>query len=988
MSRTLLARPSYLHAASRVSSASSESGLAAGPAVADSTNAGQLVIRSSGVPYAAASIVARLHTGGNPTGYALPGVAGRARGAGLTWRNSTDAVSLNRGYTDTPYLVRVAHPIGYGANHAPTSTPRELSDGYLGVFLATTTAQQRFYRIASDWSQSSVEVSTLSLPSINHRVDFCILPSGRLVAAVGAQGGQDGIQTYYSDDDGATWAALGYSAPGILTSTADVLCIEAVGDDVVLLQASRTGARATRVLLSHDGGATFTSVDTATTLTNPRTCVRDGIVLATTRSATLVRVVSIAPGGGCSSLVATTANTFADVQAIACRDDGVLWALGWNAANTTDQDMEISASLDGGLTWADATADPVADLEQAAYATSGMDALSAGTWRGAVIAIGRANSNLGSDGGLHFLQFGEWANVTDGFGGATAPEVYQHSYWALGYPQEFGWTRTDLGAGCTLTNQPYLNMTGGAGVNSDFRSSGAWWTTAATDSRKVRARLRINSGGNLGADEIRIKMAMDDGANTQIVTVRFTTTGARMVDHAGTIIGASLTDDLTAWTDFIFAFAHDAPSPGGAGRVTAWYKQDADATYTLWQADQSVPEQAGAVTDSCSFGGTAGGNVNWDLAYLASSESTEGQHDGQTNPADLSPWPLAASYDIPTTQNVRLGGLNGGGIPGDVYTVATTYSRGKEQIWRELRPSRYWATSADKTAANIVLDAGAGNEWDIQVIAVLGTNYRTATLEANATDAWGGPSFSVGLDATTWEGIVGAATRGPGYIGPARAPGWRDHQYRSDGDAHRWFLEVGAHGAVALTVYEISDNDDGRIYVEDADFSAVTAGTTIRVFGDRMAVRLPSRRNFRFARLSIGSQDTIDGHYRTGTIVIDRPLDLSQLYEHGFVDRVEPRVTITEATAGYRSTLREGPRRHVLACQWGPIDRRVDAVDLRLADFFAALDGQPFLLWRDVNDPLSVGLYQYAGAVAMPNLLGEHEDNLGRVEQVVLEEVW
>lgn len=986
MSRTLFCRPSYLHAASRVSSASGELGLMVGAPAAVTGNDGALVLRSSGTPFSAVSLVARLHTGGNPTGYAIPGVAGRARGAGLTWRNAADATTLYRGYTDTPYLVRVAHPLAYNAGHGPPSTPRELANGNLGILVSTSTTSHTFRRVTSSWGAlSTVTVSTLTLPSAAYRPDFVVLPSGRLVAGIPGQGGQDGIQTYYSDDHGATWAELGYSAAGIGGAARAILCMEAVGDDIVAILASATGATTTRVLVSHDGGATFASVDTGTTLANPRTCVRDGVVIATHRSGVALRVYHLAPGGGFGAEVVTSAGCFGDVHCIASRPDGVLWGFGWEASGGNGLDMEITASLDGGVTWADPTADPVVDLEQAAYGTDGLSDVSAGAWRGAIIVVGRVTSNAGSDGGLHFLQFGEWANVTDGFGGATAPEVYQHSYIGIDYPQNVGWTRADIGAGATLTNEPYLKIVGTAAVNSLFTSSAAWWSTGTGDARKARFRCRVNSGGSVGDDRSRLRIQMDDGVNVQRVELRVSTTTARLQDNTGATLVSDATIDLTGWVDFIIAFAHDAPV-AGAGRVSAWYKTDAAATYTQWASDVSVPELAATVGDNLSFGGATAAAVDWDIAYIGATESAEGQHNGFTNPTDLSPWPLSSSYDVPTSENVRVGGRNGGGIPGDTYTVATTYSRGKEQVWRELRPSRYWATT-DSGAATLVLDAGAGNAWDLQVIALLGTNYRTATLEANATDAWGAPSFSVGLDATAWAGLSSSATRGPGYIGPAAAPGWRAGQYRSDGDAHRWFLAVAAYGEVAAAVYEVSDNDDGRVYVEDVDFSAVPNGTAIHVFADRMAVQVP-RANFRFARLSIASQKTADGEYRTGTLVLDRPFDLSVLYEHGFADRMEPRVTLTEVPAGYRSALREGPRRHVLACQWGPIDRGVDDFDLALVDFFAALEGQPFLLWRDTRDATAVGLYQYTGAVALPNLWGEHEDNLGRVEQVVLEEVW
>ncbi len=977
-----LCRPGYLHRASCVLSASTESGLEVAPPGPTITNTGSLVLRASGVPYAELDAIVRIQAGGAARGYALPGAAGYAPGAGAAWKLDGDADTLYRGYTDTPYLVRVAHPIGYGANHAPTSTPRQLADGYMGVFLATTTTAQRFYRVATDWTSSSVLVSSLTLPGTGYRVDYCILPSGRLVAGVHAQGGQDGIQTYYSDDEGATWAALGYSAPGVGAAARDVLCLESVGDDVVAILASSTGATTARILLSRDGGATFTSVDTSTTLTNPRTCVRDGVVIVAHRAATTVYVYPMAPGGGLGTPVATTAGANG-VTAIACRDDGVLTALGWEDSGGNDQRMDMSMSLDGGLTWTDPAADPVLDLEQAAYAQNGIDALSAGTWQGSVIAVARADSNTGSDGGLHFLVFGEWATVTDGFGGAVSPEVYQHSYIAIGYPAEFGWTRADTGAGATLANQPYLNIAATGAVNSNFTSSAAWWTTAAGDGKRIRLRVRVNSGGSLADNRSRVRFSMDDGANSQGGLLRFSTTAMRMYDLTGVQIGSDATLDLTGWVDIVIAFAHDT-TPGTSGTMSAWYRRDTDAqgVYTSWFSAQASLELAATAQDQLEFGGNVAGAADWDIAYLAHAEAAEGLHDGFTSPADLSPRRLASGFDVHVSKGVQLGARASGGIPGDTYTLATRYGFGKEAIWQELRPSRHWRSSADNTSANVVFDATSGDRFRGDLIALFGTNFRSATWQMNATNSWGAPSVSVSLDATVSTFSATAGVRGMGYVGPLSSADWRPGQWKSDGDGHRWFVEVGG------IVYEIDDNDNDRLYVEGIDFSA--ASGTCYIFGDRMAAAF-SFAQHRFARVLVGSQDTADGHYRVGTVICDRAWTPAQLYDYGYVERVEPRVVIDEGESGYRSSARLGPRRYSMAIQWPPIDRMRSATDdleQRLRDLYAAADGghRPIVYWRDSADQSTLYLVRVLETYTASNVWGEGTNEVTRVDQLVLSE--
>jgi hypothetical protein len=75
---------------------------------------------------------------------------------------------------------------------------------------------------------------------------------------------------------------------------------------------------------------------------------------------------------------------------------------------------------------------------------------------------------------------------------------------------------------------------------------------------------------------------------------------------------------------------------------------------------------------------------------------------------------------------------------------------------QNIHTSRVWRTnSGDLSAQTIVLDAGAGNTFTVDCVALLAhnfTNAATLKFQMNATDAWGGPSIDETL---TWRsGII------------------------------------------------------------------------------------------------------------------------------------------------------------------------------------------------------------------------------------------
>lgn len=978
-------RPGHLHAADRVLSASTERGLTVAPPTPTSTNVGTIRLRTSGVPWAAVNTVVRLQTGGNPVGYAHPGSTA-PNGSAATWRNSTDTTSQYRGYVDSSYLVRVEFPATYAAGTGYPSTPRQLADGALGFLTqATPTAGGNFWRVpANGGAASSVVMANAGAAlSAVGRSDFVVLPSGRLVAFVHSS---TGPKRLHSDDNGVTWSASVDVTLGTI-GQASTICVEYVDDVIVAVVASPTGAAATEVLVSMDEGFTFSTVDSSKTLRDARTCVTSTgkiLVLDASSGATGNGVREIAPGGGLGDEVLIGGPAHADAPAaIVTRDDGVTWAYIWNYTGTTNLDMHCRVSLDGGTTWATPNSGlDIADLGTT-LADGGYQAISAGTWHGKIILLGVTKATTGSDDVLHMLTFGGWESVTESTGG---DKTYEHTYVPMDYPDSVGWTRSNFGAGATITNTGPLRIVSTGADNTEYRSPTAVWSSSAGDSRRARFRVRINSGGSTADDRSRFRFVMDDTVNQQEVKIRFSTTGIAVVDGAGNSLG-SATITMTGWVDFLLYFKHDAGA-GGSGDASLYYKaagtiHDTDEPWIVVFENATVAEVVG-VEDRVVFGGNTGGATSWDIAYIGigDDDALAIASNGFVNPTNLRGRPLTATSDYFLSAGTNLGARNAAGSPGDTYTVTTGYQYAKEDVWREFRPSRCVRSSADGTTWDWRADAGANNQFKGDTIALFGTNFRTCTFEANATDTWGAPTVTVSLDATLVTSTVGAANRGPGYFGPAVSLNWRAGQYRSDKDAHRFFVQVAGE------VYEITDNDEDRLYVENVDFSAVTG--TFYIFGDRMAAILTFAQQ-RFVRISLPSQGTSDDYFQLGTVIFDKSFTPAMPYDETFTDRVVPAVVAFESEPGHSSRVRKGPRRYSTQVEWAPIDYKASLTtdeERRIASFYAAIEGNltPIVFWRDITDIATLSLVYVEGVYAAPNLLGELKTAVARIDKLDLVE--
>lgn len=965
----VLVRPTSQHAAANVLSATSEAGLTIGEPEPDADNAGTLRLRCSGTPTIAEDIAVELSTGGGPYGYAPAGITTAATGSAAKWRRTSEATSKQRGYVDSSAFVAPFLLLDI-ANQGVSSTPRELADGTLGFLTPDSGAldiQFRRYNTAGTYAGGAT--LPVSMWTALARPDFVVMPSGRLVALVPTTSAGE-LTSCYSDDNGDTWAILAVSNVGVDEA---LCCAEVVGDDVVLIRAPTSTSGTGYVQLSRDGGATFTTVATDT-FNIPRTCVRDGVVYVSEVQAITVYVRALSPGGAPGTAVATgvACNGTAASSCIVARDDGTLWVFATEATADGTLDMDQAVSADGGATWTGTATSPL-NLVKTAYANSGYFRISGGMFGARMIVLAEIDATTGTNSGPHLLAFGEWSNV--GHNGAGK------AYLPLDYPEALSWTRTNTGVGATVTNNGPLKLISAVADYTDYQAPTTVWA-AATSAATLQFALKVTSGGSLANKQIRVRAEVTDGVDGQGVQITFLTTGARCVDMNNTQIGSDLSIALsTDVYEFMVGLKFDALA-AGTGRVSIWYRVLNAETWTNWISSGAVSEVLGAPGQRLRFGNAVGAVTTAEWYSISVDDSGDGGL--ATATSVLSGRPLSAAYDYRLASGINLGAYGTGGVTGDTYTVATRYTYGADNVWTELRPSRRAESTSDAADWALTFDAGASDLFHGDVVAVFGTNMRTASWQMGSVASPWASLVTVALDATLR--TFTASASGAGYITAAGVPNWRPGQYKSNGDSRRFFVQV-YDGANYLS-YEITDNDESRLYIAGVDLTGI--GAAVAIFGDRMAARLPQFVQYRYARLYVTAQDTADETFRVGTPIFDRGWTPAQLYDFGFVERVEPNVATTDADNGASLSYQRGPTLDTLSIQWPPLDRlRVD-VEERLRDFYRSISGSlvPVVLWRDTADLATLSLVQVREVYQATNVRGELGTALTRVDQLVLREVW
>lgn len=994
-------RNTELAIADNVLSATSQDGITTAEPLADSANLGGLGLRASGIPLADTSEDVRLQRGGLPTGVVTidDGIPGATR----IWRATGGSSTSWYGHTENGFLsyarqVNIATAL---STTTQISRCRRIGNGNLAYVRVTDGVSDALvFAYKSTRSGSWTSVTITNDISLTTRPDFLTLPNDRIL--VYAQTTASGMWAWYSDDYGVTWAT--WSSRTNVDLTAKAISCEYL-DDVICLTDSATSTSGTATLnirWSLDGGQSFATGSSVAAQGLAVVAVIGGrfqIAVSDTSSGHVVTYPLLVGGGVGDSIgnlgTAVAANpTFG----FTAHDDGTAWGfVGLAQGGTGYPTGYVSAMLtrDNGATWIRPNGvsgnNVIFDNKTDAIGTThGWSDFTIGSWNGAIVLLGITDDGGTTDGSIQEVWFGGPDRMTEAFVSdlktPTGTALYNRVAWMpSSKPENMSWTKTDVGGGATTTlTASGFRIVAGAADNSYWTADTQMWAPQAGESARVRFIFDMATGtGTTAANASMLFLSMSDaslgGTDRQWILLRFNSATMKLLDNSGTLAtSATVADQFTTPTEVLVAFAHDTPTPGG-GTCSVWYRTTGSDVWTVLASNQAVAEELGDSTTDLIFGGlVAGSTVDWHISLVAVAEGSANMHDGFTNPTDLNGRPLSPSVDAYLDNGTSIGAYGGPGVVGDTYTVTPGYTFAARNIWLSQRPSCRWQSAVDNALTTVTF-GDATNTIEADTVILVGTNFESATLQINSvntTPGWAAPDYSVALSAAVWSGTAASITKGRLVV--AGQP-FSPSRFRTV-PGRRWFIKI------AGDVWEIADNGRSDIRVTDLPVSYGAVAFTI--FGDRMGAVVSPAAQGPYARLRIASQDTADGKFRVGNVMLGMRHDIEIPYDNGFVDRWVPGAKSYSTVAGYTSTSIPGVGKHEVRMAWSIVDRLSTDYLWRLCDFFRSLDGEHRVIafWRDMADPSTIEIHRVYGPTARENTYGELRDELGRLAEMRLVE--
>lgn len=913
-----------------------------------------------------------------------------ARGDGATFiaRAGADTLGTDwHGWQEPNLVTGWSSPSDYqAANWTVFAAARRSDTGEIvivGVVTGDTNGRAWSYSPHTEAWTTRFDFSANSVPLME---PVCMAEDpdtpGRILLWSG-DGSTETVLAYYSDDSGATWQvyALGThsSLTGILRSSVAV----SPSRDWLMVHG-------TNQLASADRGVTWQLVESITGLVfnsyhsaclGPR-----GYAVAylrATDSQPSVRVLQtgFSPFSAAAEVVLVAESC--EAVAIACDDDGILYAWTWKTAD--EGHVRCFRSLNGGFTWSQYTTQVVGRV-LADYGRIFPDA--------AIFSRGKCHIIGDIDGAANaivMMELGGWSNVDQGnsFEGASALATSRFGwsnesvgsgerstmYLPADLPANSGWTVTGLGTdalslgGLTTTTVAQLRVydwTLKAGAASSYLCGHWRGFVTSGETRSSNSAFTINCDimdGVTGAIPLNIRVG------TNGIQVRGLTT---------------LETDVSMTTSAPFEIRWFLRRSGSVAFVTVWTRiVGAGTKWTRVTDDAELSERSGALTNNrIRFGVLvgAGGNVVTTMMCGAALDCDWRYDLNSLDDVGVSPItrvrgivvgkalpPSGARYPVPQLSSTGIGYVHG--IRGPVYTgeefrIPPGYEFAVEHLdpLQEPSPVVSWRATGT-TLHTAVYDAGI-ERWRGGALALVAirASFRTATLSID--DGVGGWTVLGTLD----KGWAVNFSRAGAWVQPAASATIARYFHENElVGGYFLFPTAGVNVARRITAssagyWGAGEQPAVRVTVEGIDGSELTSGSGELVAPSGVLVVYPSTDLARrYVRVQIAASQIVPADrgtngataaYDAGKLFVARVLSAGLDAAWTVQGSHALPASITRQRDGSPLMTRLGPARRTVSYQWPavpayPLRDRAAAP----RDYVAASGGVPLAV---EGDPWSV----------------------------------
>lgn len=792
---------------------------------------------------------------------------------------------------------------------------------------------------------------------------FVQLPSGRIILFYTYWSLTDGasIVQVFSDDDGVTWGArttvaldteLPVNTPALsVTGYSDCLGMAAAyfdGDVSLFLSTRRAkvdmGSNVSRDGLiqfaSSDLGQSFRLVDESDYTASSWNGGVLGSLIVSLQGQLVLTFISAASNPSIGKICrlgsaftpftdhgeedlgsglfcgATTAAPSSGVQmsdwdlCTCVMDDGRLWTY------TRDGNITNPAfSENGGVDW-----DIIRDLDGAVATV--YDGISSDSYlkNGKVCAYRHgivfahnwsADSGAFVDLGTSVAYLGGYANVVHG-GAAPDRWSWLRNWVPLDLPNDVGWTAA--GSGTATLNSGYLDI-----VTTGIQTKTYTESFTPVECVDVRASLSVQSGGVV-SQTVYLRVACSDGGDRFIAEIRVGTAAVAVRDVTGAVTMGTLAIDTTTGVDIIVALRRGLISVWAAPRTLS-----GEVTYEAIVTDDLLTGFATVATADVEWGHGSAGESTWYEVQVANGDESA-IATASLPGANIS---LSPVYTVFGTYIKAEGGPT---WAGDSWTIAPRYDFGIDRVDPVTSPSprRGWRSTTDADDCYLAFAseaAGEEHQWGGRLIAFgfFGVNWSVGEIQTRSV-------------AGTWSTLFDFTAADPGLIQLAYARNGSTLVPTSSTGGNPFLrLNELAGSSIYLAsgrVVRIVSNTSGRwstatgavrptITIDASSLDAFTAlsGTASLVPKDFVVITRAPSTAIMGVRLYIEGQDTAEGYFQIGTLVMGHVEVFADEYGWGRNIDLEPSVERTTLRGGSsRTRVLAPPKRRVTFAWEGGID--------------------------------------------------------------------
>jgi hypothetical protein len=485
-------------------------------------------------------------------------------------------------------------------------------------------------------------------------------------------------------------------------------------------------------------------------------------------------------------------------------------------------------------------------------------------------------------------------------------------------PGDCGWTKT--GAGTEVLADGALELDTVVTV-VHYRKT---LSTAADKGIMAKAHLAVELGGSATDPEVGLRLVLGDNTVSYQLTVCLAESDISVYDD---LTGGGATQLATATTDASGGIEVLASVQGGVASVCYRIAAASDEKrewITLLEAESVTDGGAGVTHNAVYWGHLVSGTSSskwWSVLVVDDEEACGTLAAGQTA-SELKgrSYPTELSY---LSEGVSLRVDAGSAMTGERYDISTAYGYPIDYVFPEIRPSprEGWRSTSDASAVTIavrldpsfVADCAPGN--DVLGLWLQGINFRRVLLQGYS-GAW---STLATFDVD--DGLSGLRfTRIGNTIVPSGVDGTNSPYLQFDEFKDGTFVFDDG------TIRKIASNTEGQfgsghkrptLHLEGCDNTEPSSGTAGSLRPTWMCCLLKmAGADYSAYRLSIPAQDTLEGDFRIGTMLLGPLVLFGAESSWGRAVTTEPNARRKEALDWTRVVRSSAPARRTVQLSW------------------------------------------------------------------------